>query len=66
MENNGTAELAYISGINYLYEFDYGDLSGWIFKVNGVESSVGCSSFVLSDGDVIEWCYTLNYGKDIE
>jgi len=66
MENNGTSELAYISGINYLYEFDYGDLSGWIFKVNGVESSVGCSSFVLSDGDVIEWCYTLNYGKDIE
>lgn len=66
MENNGTAELAYISGINYLYEFDYGDLSGWIFKVNGVESSVGCSSFVLSDGDIIEWCYTLNYGKDIK
>ncbi len=66
MENNGTAELAYISGINYLYEFDYGDLSGWIFKVNGVESSVGCSSYVLSDGDVIEWCYTLNYGKDIK
>lgn len=66
MENNGTADLAYIAGIGYLYEFDYGDLSGWMYFVNGESPSVGCSGYVLSDGDVIEWRYTTNMGEDLK
>lgn len=27
---------AYIEGINNLYEFDCGELSGWMYKVNGL------------------------------
>ncbi len=65
IENNGNNEMAYIAGINYIYEFDYGDLSGWMFLVNGKEASVGCTSYKLSDGDSIEWKYTLELGKDI-
>ena len=65
VENNGTDEMAYIVGINYLYEFQYGDLSGWIFRVNGVDSDRGCSDYVLKDGDKVEWIYTCNFGNDL-
>ena len=66
VENNGSAEMVYISGINYLYEFDFGDLSGWVYHVNGVTPSVSCGEYELSDGDVIEWLYTCNLGNDVK
>ncbi len=55
----------YIAGINYLYEFDYGDLSGWIYHVNGDAPFVMCSEYELSDGDKIEWLYTCELGNDL-
>jgi len=64
VEHEGSSEMVYISGINYLYEHDFGDLSGWVYKVNGELPSVGCGGYVLKDGDVIEWCYTLDLGND--
>lgn len=57
--------FVYIKGINYLYEFDCGDLSGWMYKVNGQTPNTGCSDYILNDGDIIEWVYTCNMGKDI-
>jgi hypothetical protein len=63
IENNGTSTLAYISGINYLYEFDFGELSGWEYRVNGERPSVGAGEYRPKDGDVIEWYYTLTLGK---
>lgn len=65
MESSGRGEMAYISGINYIYEFDFGDLSGWMYFVNGSEPSVGCGGYNLSDGDVIEWRYTCSLGEDL-
>lgn len=65
IENNGTNDIVYIAGINYLYEYQFGDLSGWIFHVNGAAASVGCGDFMLSDGDAIEWFYTLSLGNDL-
>lgn len=65
MENSGAEGMVYVSGINYLYEFDYGDLSGWMYFVNGKEASVGCDNYKLSDGDKIEWLYTRNLGEDL-
>ncbi|MBQ8177463.1 MAG: DUF4430 domain-containing protein [Oscillospiraceae bacterium] len=56
----------YISGINYIYEFDFGELSGWMYFVNGEEASVGCDSYVLADGDRIEWLYTCEMGNDLK
>lgn len=65
MENTGTEGMVYISGINYLYEFDFGDLSGWMYFVNDEEPSVGCDDYVLEDGDKIEWLYTCELGNDL-
>ena len=65
VEHEGGSDIVYISGINYLYENDYGDLSGWVYKVNGILPSVGCGGYKLKDGDVIEWCYTLDLGNDV-
>ena len=50
----------YIEGINNIYEFDAGSLSGWSYAVNGEFPSVGCSSVTVSDGDAIEWVYSLD------
>lgn len=41
----------YVAGIASLYEFDFGDLSGWMYHVNGQEPSVYSSELVLQDGD---------------
>ena len=56
---------ASIEGINNIYEFDCGDLSGWMFKVNGWFPNYGCSRYQLSDGDVVEWVYTCDLGRDV-
>lgn len=56
---------AYIKGINNLYEFDCGEISGWMYKVNDWFPNYGCSRYQLKDGDVIEWLYTCNLGVDI-
>lgn len=55
----------YIEGINNLYEFDCGELSGWVYKVNGYVPNYGCSLYKLKNGDVIEWLYTCDLGKDV-
>ncbi len=67
METKGAGVgLCYVVGIAYLYEYDYGELSGWIYHVNGVSASVGCADYLPKDGDVIEWMYTRELGKDLE
>ncbi len=66
MESEGTGGITYVAGIGYLYEFDYGDLSGWVYQVNGETPSVGCAAYALSDGDVIRWRYTCDLGYDLD
>ncbi|MEO4052596.1 S-layer homology domain-containing protein [Solibacillus sp. CAU 1738] len=56
---------AYIEGIAGLYEFDRGPLSGWMYRVNGKFPSYSAGLYTLSPGDVVEWLYTLDLGKDI-
>lgn len=55
----------YIEGIANLYEFDCGELSGWMYKVNGWFPNYGCSRYKLEDKDIIEWVYTCDLGRDI-
>ena len=64
LDTKGTKNI-YISGIGQIYEFDFGELSGWVYHVNGESASVGCSSYELKDGDSIEWLYTRNIEKDL-
>lgn len=55
----------YIEGINNLYEFDCGELSGWMYNVNGWYPNYGCSRYQLKNGDKIEWKYTCDLGRDL-
>ena len=55
----------YVEGIHQLYEFDCGNLSGWVYFVNGVKPNYGCSGYKVSQGDVIQWSYTCHAGKDV-
>lgn len=56
---------AYIEGIANLYEFDCGELSGWMYSVNGIFPNYGCSLYTLCEGDVVEFVYTCDLGKDV-
>ena len=58
-------QSAYIEGIGNLYEFDAGETSGWVYSVNGWFPNYGCSQYKLADGDVIEWSYTYELGRDV-
>ena len=56
----------YVEGINNLREFDCGQQSGWMYKVNGWFPNYGCSKYILDDGDEIVWCYTCKgLGTDV-
>ena len=56
----------YVEGINNLYEFDCGNESGWMYKVNGWCPNYGCSSYTVESGDDIVWCYTcIGLGEDV-
>ena len=55
----------YVEGINQLYEFDCGELSGWMYSVNSWFPNYGCSQYEVSDGDMIEWRYTCDLGRDV-
>ena len=48
----------YVEGIGHLYEFDCGEMSGWLYKVNGWTPNYGCSEYKLKNGDSIVWDYT--------
>jgi hypothetical protein len=56
---------AYIEGINNLYEFDLGELSGWMYKVNSWFPNYGSSRYKLKQGDIVELVYTCDLGKDV-
>ncbi len=55
----------YIEGIGNLYEFDCGELSGWLYKINGQTPGCGCSQYILKDGDKVEFVYSCNLGVDV-
>ena len=55
----------YIEGIHNLYEFDGGELSGWMYSVNGWFPNYGCSRYRLKNGDTIKWLYTCDLGRDV-
>ena len=63
--NTPVYNSAYIEGIHNLYEFDVGELSGWMYKVNDWFPNYGCSRYQVQAGDVIEWVYTCDLGFDV-
>ncbi len=59
--NNITYKITssgYVKTINGLSEFDCGNTSGWLYLVNGELPSVSAKSYILKDGDKVEFRYT--------
>lgn len=48
----------YVKGIGYLYEKMAGDMSGWLYQVDGKLPNVGASRYIMRDGDTLNWTYT--------
>lgn len=57
---NPAFQSSYIEGMANLYQFDFGDKSGWIYTVNGEQYNIGSSRFLLSPGDRVEWNYNVS------
>lgn len=55
-------QATYIKAINNIYEHDCGELSGWMYKVNGEMPDTGCAQTLLNSGDTIEIIYTCDFG----
>jgi flagellar hook assembly protein FlgD len=55
----------YLQSIDGDGEFDHGSNSGWMYNVNGSYPGYGASSYVLKNGDNVQWRYTTNLGKDV-
>lgn len=51
----------YIEGIANLYEFDCGNLSGWMYQVNGIRPTYGCSQYILKNQDRIEFFFSADW-----
>lgn len=60
----GGGSGAYVEGINNLYEFDRGPLSGWEVKRNGAKIDRSAGAIKVGNGDTIQWVYTTDYKGD--
>ncbi len=60
-----SGSASYVSGIDGIYEFDHGPLSGWKYSVNGVFPSKGAGEYLLHDGDQLRWRYSTDGGEDL-
>jgi hypothetical protein len=65
LDARGGQGMVYLAGIHYLYEQAHGELSGWMYFVNGQSASQSCDRLPLSDGDSILWAYTCEMGADL-
>lgn len=65
LDARGGPGMVYLAGIQYLYEQAHGELSGWMYFVNGVSASQSCDCLPLADGDSILWAYTCEMGADL-
>ena len=57
--------LKYVRGIKQIYEKNCGSQSGWIYFVNGQKLGVSSAACVLKPGDIVEWRFTCDGGKDL-
>lgn len=65
VDYNGSTYGVYVSAIGFLREFDLGEMSGWMYRVNGEFPDCSAGAFALSDGDVVEFVYTCDMGRDV-
>ncbi len=61
----GSAYGIYVTAIGDIYEYGFGENSGWLYRVNGEIPDRSCGEYILSDGDNVEFMYTCDLGRDI-
>ena len=66
METSGAEGSEYIVGLNNIYSQAYGDMSGWLFYVNGEMPMVSMAQYELKPNDKIEILYSTNFGEDLK
>ena len=54
-------DLVLVDAISNFFPLDAAPMSGWQYRVNRENPLVGASQYILSDGDVIEWRFTLDF-----
>lgn len=65
VDYTGSSYGTYVRGIGYVSEFGFGELSGWMYSVNGKFPDVSVSDRVLEPGDLVEFRYTCDLGRDV-
>lgn len=63
---NNSAYGAYISEVDGLSEFEYGEMSGWSYRVNDTDPMVGISQYRLKDRDSVVLFYGDPYGVGMQ
>ena len=51
----------YLQGVGNIYEKDFGDMSGWVYTVNGQSPTVGCAEYFPVSGDTICFEYITSW-----
>lgn len=62
---NSSTYGSYVSSIFGLSEFDEGELSGWLYKVNNRYPGYTADTYTLKANDYVQWVYTKDLGKDV-
>ena len=65
VDYTGSSWGPYVRSIGYISEFGFGELSGWMYRVNGEFPQVYAGEFTLHEGDVVEFVYTCDLGGDV-
>lgn len=59
VESASSSYGTYVKSIGGLAEKEFGATSGWMYSVNGTSPEVACTSYVLKEGDKVEWSYVV-------
>lgn len=65
VDYTGSSWGTYVRSIGYISEFGFGELSGWMYRVNVEFPQVYAGEFTLHEGDVVEFVYTCDLGGDV-
>lgn len=65
VKSSDTEYGKYVESIEGLGEYDEGNGSGWMCKVNGEFPNYSADKCTLSAGDYVEWVYTRDLGADV-
>ena len=65
VDYTGSSWGTYVRSIGYISEFGFGELSRWMYRVNGEFPQVYAGEFTLHEGDVVEFVYTCDLGGDV-